>query len=66
MPRYFTRRTCKQSLQVRADWIDEDMPLIPSLTVDDHDAVETGIVDASGDPIMRSPNPMGFGKDADW
>ncbi|EPR09773.1 hypothetical protein M527_06500 [Sphingobium indicum IP26] len=28
--------------------------------VSDHEASDTGLIDASGDPIMRAPNPMGF------
>lgn len=35
-------------------------------TVSDHEAVDTGLVDADGDPIMRAPNPIGFGKDDEW
>jgi hypothetical protein len=54
-PRYFTRRA-KASDDV---WWDRG-PLIPSLTVSDHEATDTGLVDERGDPIMRAPNPIGF------
>jgi hypothetical protein len=63
MSRYFTRRMVHRP---RADWLDDDSPLIPSLEVDDHEAVETGIIDLEGNPILRAPNPMGFGRDEDW
>lgn len=50
----------------RADWIDDDGPLIPSLTVDDHEDVDTGLIAATGEPIYRVPNPIGFGRDGEW
>lgn len=50
----------------RADWIDDDCPLIPALTVDEHEAVETGLIWETGEPVMRLPNPMGFGRDSEW
>lgn len=28
--------------------------------VSDHEAADAGLIDQSGDPIMRAPNPMGF------
>lgn len=37
---------------------------IPS--VSGHSAIDTGLLDANGDTIMRAPNPMGFGKDDEW
>lgn len=61
MPRY-ARMTDKP----RADWLDNDGPMIPALTVDDHEAVTTGLVWRDGEPIMRTPNPIGFGRDNDW
>lgn len=50
----------------RCDWWDDDSPLIPHLEVDEHDACDTGLITASGEPIMRLPNPMGFGRDGEW
>lgn len=65
MTRYFTR---PRSIRPRADdappgsaedtWFTD--PLLPSLTVDDHVAVDTGLIDRRGDPIMRGPDPVGF------
>jgi hypothetical protein len=49
-----------------AVWADEDSPLIMSVTVCDHDAVDTGLIDERRDPIMRVPNPIGFGRDDEW
>lgn len=40
----------------------DDEPLTPSLTVDDHEAVDTGLIMPTGEPIMRLPEPMGFHK----
>lgn len=51
--------------RIRCDY-DDDTPMIPSLVVDDHKAVDTGLVSPSGVPIMRVPNPMGFGRNGEW
>jgi hypothetical protein len=62
MPRYFSAPVPPRS--------DDDGwhpdPLLPDLWVADHRPVDTGLVDARGHPIMRAPNPLGFGKDAEW
>lgn len=51
----------------RRAWdLDEDEPFRPSLTVDDHETVETGLLWADGEPILRTPNPIGFGRDEEW
>lgn len=42
-------------------WSDD--PLLPSITVDGEKEVDTGLVSERGDPIMRLPNPIGFGRD---
>lgn len=63
MARYFTH----PAPPVRAD--DDDWygrPLIIEPYVPDHRPVDTGLVDLNGTPIMRAPNPIGFGRDADW
>lgn len=63
--RYSTRPP-KAKAVPRCDWYSDDDPLIPNLTVDDHEAVWTGLLDDRGDKIYRSPNPVGFGRDKEW
>lgn len=48
------------------DATDYSAPMVPALSVSDHDAKDTGLLDANGDRIMRAPNPMGFGRDGEW
>lgn len=62
MSRYFT----KPKAWVADDIYDEDRVPQPSLTVCDHEATDTGLLDASGDVIWRAPNPIGFGRDGEW
>jgi hypothetical protein len=50
----------------RAAGLWDDESLCPALTVDDHQLVKTGLVWRDGSPIMRTPNPMGFGRDREW
>jgi hypothetical protein len=54
MPRYVTRST-----KPRCNW-DDNVPMLPSLSVPEHEYVDTGLLDHRGDPILRAPNPMGF------
>jgi len=65
MARYFS---CPKSPTVRSE--DDEgwffSPLIPDLSVSDHGPVDTGLIDARGDAIMRAPNPIGFGRDEEW
>ena len=58
MPRYVK--------QPQSSWYDEDAPLLPEISIPEHKAVDTGLVWADGKPIMRSPNPIGFGRDKEW
>lgn len=52
---------------VRADWFDDiGGPLIPAIQADDHRPVNTGLLYPNGEPIMRLPNPVGFGRDGEW
>lgn len=50
----------------RADWFDADNPLLPSLSVDDNEPIDTGLIWVTGEPIIRMPNPIGFGRDEEW
>lgn len=45
---------------------DEDEPLRVNLEVSDHEPVETGLLWPDGEPVMRMPNPIGFGRNEDW
>lgn len=47
------------------DW-DHDEPLLPDVSVDESGPVRTGLLTARGEPIMRLPNPVGFGRDDEW
>lgn len=63
MARYFTQRVAPP----RAD--DDDWyarPLIVEPYVPEHHPIDTGLLDIRGAAIMRAPNPIGFGRDADW
>jgi hypothetical protein len=60
--RYFT----KPRTWIEDDLWDDEGPLIPSLTVSDHEPSDTGLLDANGDTIWRAPNPIGFGRDGEW
>ncbi len=62
MSRYFTR---PRGIKPRATW-DDDVPLLPPISAPEHEAVDTGLLDANGDPIMRAPRPIGFGRDDEW
>jgi hypothetical protein len=62
--RYFTRPRGNLPLFVEPHWSDESLK--PSLTVSDHEAVDTGLLDNRGDPIMRAPLPIGFGRNEEW
>ena len=62
MPRYFTRPR-----SYVADDLDAgDGPMILEISVPEHEATDTGILDANGDPIMRAPRPIGFGRMEEW
>lgn len=56
MPRYVTRAWLP--LFVESEWDGE--PHRPSLTVSEHQAVGTGLITPTGEPIMRLPDPVGF------
>lgn len=60
MARYVTRPKADD------DYWPETAPFITSLTVSDHEAADTGLLDADGNTIWRLPNPIGFGRDDEW
>lgn len=57
---------------VRADrkpvkcYYDDYTPLIPNLEVDGEKIVDTGLIWEDGSKIMRTQNPIGFGRDKEW
>lgn len=55
----------------RTGWVADDLyddqhGLMPDISVPEHKPVDTGLLYPSGEPIMRLPNPMGFGRDGEW
>lgn len=60
MPRYFARPKAWN------DWLSDDCQRPSSITVDEHVATDTGLIDKDGNTIWRAANPCGFGKDSEW
>jgi len=65
MSRYFSRPRAWRPY-IEDGTFDSDAPMVPSLSVSEHEVADTGLLDVRGDPIMRAPNPMGFGRDGEW
>jgi hypothetical protein len=36
------------------------------IITDSHVPIDTGLLYANGRPVMRLPNPVGFGRDSEW
>jgi hypothetical protein len=64
MARYVARKVGRIR-PIRSYWID-DSPLLPSLCADEAKTVQTGLLDARGNELIRLPNPCGFGRDEEW
>lgn len=58
MTRYFTRPKAAFYVEDEFHRPRSNAPALPS--VPDHEAADTGLLDANGDAILRAPNPMGF------
>jgi hypothetical protein len=56
------RARCHKPLYVETPLWPDVEPHRPDLTVDDHEAVDTGLVTRTGEIIWRLPEPMGFRK----
>ena len=41
-------------------------PLLPAVMVEDEGPEFTGLLDAAGNRIYRTKNPIGFGRDKEW
>ena len=52
-------------MKTRCEW-DDDVPLLPSLDVPEHEDAFTGLLDSRGEEIWRAPRPVGFGRDREW
>lgn len=61
MARYFVQRAKRPTSEY---W--EAEPFRPHLSVCDHEPIDTGLVDLNGNPIMRAPRPVGFGRMEEW
>lgn len=57
MSRYFT---APKRQAPKAEWRDNGAPMLPNLHVPDHEATDTGLLDANGETIWRAPRPIGF------
>ncbi len=65
MSRYFTQRLTAAAW-VEDDHYSPDPGPLNHVSVPEHEAADTGLLDASGNRIWRAPNPMGFGRDGEW
>lgn len=65
MSRYFTR-PAKSALYVEDESYSPDPTFEPHISVPDHVATDTGLLDARGERIWRSPRPVGFGRTDEW
>lgn len=66
MARYFSRRPRAEGWVSDDLYDDERGAFLPHLTVDEHVATDTGLLDADGFTIMRAALPIGFGRDDEW
>lgn len=67
MPRYFTRKQPTAWVETFGEDFWPGAATVPAgPCVPDHEATDTGLLDHRGDPIMRAPNPMGFGRMEEW
>lgn len=44
----------------------EETPMLPNISVSDTKYINTGLLFSDGTPIMRSPIPVGFGRNKEW
>ena len=47
------------------EWYDRG-EFLPFLSVDSSTPEFTGLLDQDGNPIIRMPRPIGFGRDNEW
>jgi hypothetical protein len=51
--------------ETKANWWDAG-PLLPHLHVSENVPHDTGLLDARGNKIIRTPLPVGFGRHDEW
>lgn len=66
MTRYTTRAKVRATLYVEDEFFRPESGPVPHISVDSHEAVDTGLITITGESIMRLPNPIGFGRDGEW
>lgn len=64
MSRYI--RAASGRLYAEDHTFDEERPMLPDIVVSEHVAVDTGLLWSDGAPVLRAPNPIGFGRSEDW
>ena len=64
MSRYFVAP--RASLRVDNGGMQDDEPQCIPGSMPEHVASNTGLLDWNGDPIMRAPRPIGFGRMEEW
>lgn len=63
MPRYV--RLARSPKAYRDEWEGYENPVTP-VQVCDHEYIDTGLIFPDGEPVLRAPNPIGFGRDEEW
>lgn len=58
-------RYIRATVPPKADYADY-WPLVPDIRVDGEKIVDTGLIWEDGSSIMRTQNPIGFGRDEEW
>jgi hypothetical protein len=61
-----SRYTKRPRAWVADQTFDNEFPLVADISVDEHVATFTGLLDADGDEIWIEPRPIGFGRDEEW
>jgi hypothetical protein len=62
----YVRQPQQSARERNTEWWADDSPLLPSLSVAEHEPTDTGLVWADGSAIYRTPNPIGFGRQDEW
>ena len=61
MPRY-----AEPDSYIADDLDNGDYPMLAEITLPESKPVDTGLLWANGKPVMRYPNPIGFGRNEEW